>query len=51
MESQVQYRPADPETAAATADSLSEEGRSQLDDLIQELEDNPECVGVWCSIG
>ncbi|PVF92438.1 YebC-like protein [Serendipita vermifera] len=49
-ESEVQWRPSDPEAARATAEALSDEAKDGLQTLIQELEESPECVGVWCSI-
>lgn len=49
-ESEFQWRPADPESAKAGAEEMSEESRKALSNLVEELEENPECVGVWCSI-
>ncbi|KAG8821925.1 hypothetical protein FRB91_000049 [Serendipita sp. 411] len=49
-ESELQWRPKDPDAARASAEALSEESKEALRTLVEELEESPECVGVWCSI-
>lgn len=49
-ESELQWRPADAEVAKSEGEAQSEEGREKLQKLVEELEESPECVGVWVSI-
>jgi transcriptional/translational regulatory protein YebC/TACO1 len=49
-ESELQWRPIDPELAKADAEALSEESKENLSTLMNDLEEYSECVGVWSSI-
>jgi transcriptional/translational regulatory protein YebC/TACO1 len=49
-ESELQWRPIDPELAKAEAEALSEESKENLSTLMNDLEEYSECVGVWSSI-
>ena len=49
-QSELHWRPADPAAARAEAEALSEESRENLVNLVNDLEDYSECVGVWSSI-
>lgn len=49
-QSELQWRPIDAEVARADADALSEESKETLSNLVNDLEEHSECVGVWSSI-
>lgn len=49
-ESELQWRPNDPDVARADAEALSDEGKEDLAKLVNDLEEYSECVGVWSSI-
>jgi transcriptional/translational regulatory protein YebC/TACO1 len=38
------------DVAKSEGEAQSEEGREKLQKLVAELEESPECVGVWVSI-
>lgn len=49
-ESEIQWRPSDPEAAQAEAEALTDEGRENLRALVAEIEESPDCIGVWTSV-